>query len=189
MVDEASGHIKLVDFDLVVQDGVAASPLAGFGARCPPQLASSAPAGLCGGGGSAVAAAPPCAPCSFDAAAIAASEVFGTPPLQVLRDISPRAAGRLKVPSTVCGTAEYIAPEVLAGCPCTPASDRWQVGVVLCELLFGASPFRASRPQATFLLIATARVELPDDPEARHLRHLRPAPTTSLCPLDISRLG
>lgn len=171
MVNETTGHIKLVDFDLVVRDCDAVTPLSLV--VSPPAAAASC------GGGSGNGRASPCSPLlvgggcgvtgpfSFDDAAIAASECFGTPPLEILKDLSPRVSGRLKVPSSVAGTAEYIAPELLAGCPCSPASDRWQVGVVLHEMLFGVSPFRGSRPQTTFLLIATARVELPEAAEAR----------------------
>jgi serine/threonine-protein kinase len=42
------------------------------------------------------------------------------------------------------GTPGYLAPEVIAGQPPTPASDVYGAGVVLYELLTGSTPFTAA---------------------------------------------
>jgi len=91
---------------------------------------------------------------------------------------------------TVCGTPEYMAPEVLAGAHQTRALDWWSVGVMVFELMTGTSPFRAKDPLAVYAKImeGLGGAEFPDscggkvvdlvkrlckqDPEAR----LSPAP-------------
>ncbi|KAM0788109.1 hypothetical protein ACM66B_001276 [Microbotryomycetes sp. NB124-2] len=45
--------------------------------------------------------------------------------------------------STFCGTAEYLAPEVLLGQPYSRAVDSWALGVVLYEMMAGEVPFAA----------------------------------------------
>ena len=43
---------------------------------------------------------------------------------------------------TICGTAEYIAPEMLLVTGHSTPVDAWALGVLVCELLTGTSPFR-----------------------------------------------
>jgi tetratricopeptide (TPR) repeat protein len=42
---------------------------------------------------------------------------------------------------SICGTPEYMAPEIITGAPPTFASDLYAVGIVLHELLVGETPF------------------------------------------------
>jgi serine/threonine-protein kinase len=46
----------------------------------------------------------------------------------------------------VCGTAEYLAPEVVRGELATEASDLYAVGVVIYEMVTGTTPFAGGPP-------------------------------------------
>jgi eukaryotic-like serine/threonine-protein kinase len=56
------------------------------------------------------------------------------------------AAGQAPVtgPGLVMGTAQYMAPERIAGSPGTPASDLYALGIVLHECLTGVPPFEGT---------------------------------------------
>eukprot|EP01125_Pyxidicula_operculata_P009856 TRINITY_DN3248_c0_g1_i2.p1 TRINITY_DN3248_c0_g1~~TRINITY_DN3248_c0_g1_i2.p1 ORF type:complete len:528 (-),score=82.08 TRINITY_DN3248_c0_g1_i2:442-2025(-) len=53
---------------------------------------------------------------------------------------------------TVCGTPEYIAPEVMAGTGHGLAVDWWSLGVLIFEMLAGHPPFVAANPVDLFNL-------------------------------------
>jgi eukaryotic-like serine/threonine-protein kinase len=58
------------------------------------------------------------------------------------------------------GTITYLAPEILAGRPATPATDIYSLGAVTFELLSGRPPYQA--PTAAALLEAVRSGEVPD---------------------------
>ena len=58
------------------------------------------------------------------------------------------------------GTITYLAPEILAGQPATPASDIYSLGAVTYELLSGQPPYQAPTPAA--LLEAVRIGDVPD---------------------------
>ncbi len=91
----------------------------------------------------------------------------------VHRDISPdniliSTAGQVKLTdfgiaqfmqrgllTPVWGKAAYIAPEVVAGNPPTPASDMYSLGAVLYECLVGFPPFKGETDEETLSLVRT----------------------------------
>ena len=52
--------------------------------------------------------------------------------------------------SEVYGTPDYIAPEVILGQPYGSAVDWWSMGVILYEMLVGATPFWSTTVQDLF---------------------------------------
>ena len=56
----------------------------------------------------------------------------------------PRAAGAARI----VGTPDYLAPEIVEGCPPTPAVDVYALATVLFELVTGWTPFGGGNPGA-----------------------------------------
>lgn len=64
--------------------------------------------------------------------------------------------------SSMCGSAEYIAPEVLLGEGYTKAADLWSLGCLVFELSTGVPPFYAGQSRSVlFQNIKTAKVTYP----------------------------
>ena len=62
------------------------------------------------------------------------------------------------VAQTICGTPEYVAPEVLSGQPYGKAVDWWSVGTLLYEMIGGLPPFYDKNRRLMFSKILTARL-------------------------------
>ena len=74
--------------------------------------------------------------------------------------LATRLRGGLK---TFCGTAEYIAPEVLSEKMWSAAGlDLWAFGITLYQLLVGKTPFEAPDATSVFLNTLTAPLKFPD---------------------------
>ncbi|KAJ1463201.1 kinase-like domain-containing protein [Pelagophyceae sp. CCMP2097] len=75
--------------------------------------------------------------------------------------------------NTFCGTALYLAPEVISKMPYGPSVDLWTLGCLLVEMLTGTPPFVATDVQSLMKQITSAEPVLDSgvdvSPEARAL--------------------
>ncbi|TQD86025.1 hypothetical protein C1H46_028411 [Malus baccata] len=74
---------------------------------------------------------------------------------------------------TMCGTLDYLAPEMVENKAHDYAVDNWTLGVLCYEFLFGIPPFEAESQKDTFKRIMKVDLSFPAEPqvsaEAKHL--------------------
>lgn len=63
----------------------------------------------------------------------------------------------------MCGTAEFVSPEVVNYDPVSFASDMWSVGVLSYTLLSGLSPFMGDTAVETYSNVSRAEYDF-DEP-------------------------
>uniref|UniRef100_A0A915IW24 Aurora kinase n=1 Tax=Romanomermis culicivorax TaxID=13658 RepID=A0A915IW24_ROMCU len=63
---------------------------------------------------------------------------------------------------TMCGTLDYLPPEMVRG-DCHDANvDLWSLGILLYEFLVGKPPFESENTQDTYRLICAVKYTFPD---------------------------
>jgi len=88
----------------------------------------------------------------------------------------------------ICGTPDYLAPEILLGAGHSYQADWWALGVILYEFMMGIPPFHDASPERIFENVLNNAIEwptVPDEMSAQSLDLLR----RLLDPDPASRLG
>ena len=62
---------------------------------------------------------------------------------------------------TLCGTPDYIAPEVITTKPYNKSVDWWSLGVLIFEMLAGYTPFYDTTPMKTYEKILAGKIHYP----------------------------
>ncbi|CAH8291503.1 unnamed protein product, partial [Schistosoma turkestanicum] len=62
---------------------------------------------------------------------------------------------------TLCGTIDYLAPEMVAGVSHDERVDHWTVGILCYEMLCGKPPFEHPNTQDTYACIKTVKYTFP----------------------------
>ena len=165
---DSDGHVRLTDYGLAKRlwGGEASPPRHGRPAE-PPRL-SAQHAATASKQASAEAAGAASSDAKEDAKeADSAAAAERVTPGEAIRtaiaeaavaDAEEDGAGRTR---TVCGTTEYMAPEMVSGRAYGTSVDWWALGALLYEMLTGRPPFRANDRRRLVTKILHERISMP----------------------------
>ncbi|KAI9478503.1 MAG: kinase-like domain-containing protein [Benjaminiella poitrasii] len=63
--------------------------------------------------------------------------------------------------NTICGTAEYMAPEILMGLEYDMTVDWWSLGILIYDMITGSPPFSSNNRQKTIDSILKKKIPMP----------------------------
>ena len=176
LIISRDGHIKLTDFGLSKIGLMNRTTLLVEEPR-PNELAlpGSHDVSLVGANGSPAAAAAAAdgrrRPTHHRSYSSTSSTFAGAAPSSTAATASPGAGSTAAAPpgdarqhyqnSTVLGTPDYIAPEVIMGQGYGQAVDWWAMGIILYEFLYGVPPFMGDTVEELFFKTVNNDVEFP----------------------------
>ncbi|MEE6523535.1 hypothetical protein FKM82_022487 [Ascaphus truei] len=79
---------------------------------------------------------------------------------------SPSSSNHLPFDFQVCGTPEYIAPEVILRQGYGKPVDWWAMGIILYEFLVGCVPFFGDTPEELFGQVISDEINWPETDDA-----------------------
>jgi len=74
--------------------------------------------------------------------------------------------------TSLCGTPEYVAPELITGGVQNFGVDWWCLGILLYEILVGRVPFQDTEDDKMYMHILKSAVEVPKNLVSRHAQEL-----------------
>ncbi|KAG9222210.1 hypothetical protein CCMSSC00406_0006507 [Pleurotus cornucopiae] len=139
----SDGHIVLTDFGLSKE----------FPRKTAATTAPSTPSGMRGGGDFYPGLSQPATP----------PWMKGEKGGELAAGWPGQPVGHSDSTSTFCGTAEYLAPEVIQGLPYSYEVDWWSFGTMLYEMLTGITPFWANNHSEMYMRVLQNELQFPDD--------------------------
>ena len=76
--------------------------------------------------------------------------------------LSARLSDAFEKRKSLCGTPNYLAPEMLEKLPYGGEIDAWAIGVITYSLLVGRAPFEGNHVSVTYANIKTGKFSFPD---------------------------
>ena len=67
----------------------------------------------------------------------------------------------------MCGTLDYLPPEMVEGKSHSESVDLWSLGILLYEFLVGQPPFESEKQDTTYVRIVNVDLKFPEKMENR----------------------